>query len=136
MIIIVDSDGFIGNLNPDDNHYLISNKISLRLVKEEAKLIYPSTVIVETVTFLQARLNSPKLANLVVQLVNNNQLFIEPVNSEILKKAIRFMDFQRSKHQTLFDAVVAAIAEKYNADAIFSFDRFYKSKGFKLASEL
>lgn len=43
---------------------------------------------------------------------------------------------ERSKHATLFDGIVAAVAEKYQADAIFSFDKFYKRKGFKLASEL
>ena len=41
-----------------------------------------------------------------------------------------------SKKNTLFDCTVAAVAEEYKADAIFSFDKFYKSKGFKLASEL
>ena len=46
------------------------------------------------------------------------------------------MDLKRSKHHTLFDAIVAAVAKKYYADAIFSFDKFYKSKGFKLVSEL
>ncbi len=46
------------------------------------------------------------------------------------------MDFKKSKHNTLFDAVVAATAKKYQADAIFSFDKFYKKQGFKLASEL
>jgi len=46
------------------------------------------------------------------------------------------MNLKKGKHHTLFDAVVAAVADKYQADAIFSFDKFYKSKGFKLASDL
>ncbi|MBI2596343.1 type II toxin-antitoxin system VapC family toxin [Candidatus Daviesbacteria bacterium] len=136
MIIIVDSDGFIGNLDPQDMHHSNTQKISTRLVKNGATLIYPATVIVETVTFLQGRLNSPELANQVIRLVNDGQLTIEPVDIEIIQKASLFMDFKKSKHNTLFDAVVAAIAQKYQADAIFSFDKFYKSKGFKLASEL
>lgn len=136
MTIIVDSDGLIGSLNPSDIHYLISQTVLLKLNKRGARLIYPATVIPETVTFLQGRLNSPALANQVVQLVNDNQLIIESVGSEILQKAGSLIDFKKSKHNTLFDAVVAAIAERYKADAIFSFDKFYKTKGFKLASEL
>lgn len=136
MIIIVDSDGLISSLNPQDIHHKSTQETLLKLIKKNAKLIYPATTVVETVTFLQGRLNSPALANQVVRLVNDNKLIIESVDSEILQKAGPLMDFKKSKHNTLFDAVVVAIAQKYQADAIFSFDKFYKSKGFKLAIEL
>jgi predicted nucleic acid-binding protein len=36
----------------------------------------------------------------------------------------------------LFDALVATFAKKYNADAIFSFDEWYKNLGFKLVTSL
>lgn len=136
MTIIVDSDGLIGSLNPSDVHYLMSQTILLKLSKKGARLIYPATVIPETVTFLQGKLNSSELANQVVRLVSDNELIIESIDSEILQKAGSLMDFKKSKHHTLFDTVVAAVAQKYKADAIFSFDKFYKSKGFKLATEL
>lgn len=136
MTIIVDSDGLIGSLNPSDVHYLISQTILHKLSKKSARLIYPATVIPETVTFLQGRLNKPDLANDVIQLVNNNQLIIEPVDAVVLREASPLMNLKASKHHTLFDAVVAVIAQRYNADVIFSFDKFYKSKGFKLATEL
>ena len=100
-----------------------------------AELIYPATVIVETVTFLQGRLNRSDLAKRVIQLVYDKQLNIEPVDGEIIQKASLFMDFKK-KHDTLFDAIVAVVAQKYKADAIFSFDKFYEKKGFKLASDL
>lgn len=136
MNIIVDSDGLIGSLNPRDKLHIVSQQIAHRLVEKDAKLIYPATVLVETVTFFQGRLNLPYLAEQVIQLINSNQLFIESVDSKILQEAASFMDFKKSKHNTLFDATVAVIALKYKADAIFSFDDFYKKKGFKLASEL
>lgn len=136
MTVIVDSDGLIGSLNSQDYHYLKANQILLRLAKNGAKLIYPATAIVETVTLLQGRLQLPKLASQVIQLIIENQIIIESVDSVILRKAGSFMDFNKSKHHTLFDATVAAVAEKYQADAIFSFDKFYKKCGFKLASEL
>ncbi|MDP3732992.1 MAG: hypothetical protein Q8Q91_00480 [Candidatus Daviesbacteria bacterium] len=40
-----------------------------------------------------------------------------------------------SKHNTFFDAIVAATAEKLNADGIFSFDSWYPKLGFKLVDK-
>lgn len=101
MIVIVDSDGLIGSLNPQDVHYKRTQEILFKLFKMGAKFIYPATTIVETVTFLQGRLNSPELANQVVQLVSNDKLIIESVGSEILQKSSSLMDLKKSKHNTL-----------------------------------
>ena len=136
MIIVVDSDALIGSLNPQDFHYNISQKILQKLAKKNAKLVYPATVIVETVTFLQGRLNQPEMAHQVINLVDTNVVFIEIVEAETLKKAGEMMDFKRSKHHTLFDCIVMTVAVENKADAIFSFDKIYEKKGFKLASEL
>lgn len=136
MIVIVDSDALIGSLNPQDQHFNTSKAIRIKLARINAKLIYPATAIVETVTFLQGRLNRPELANKVIQLIVDQELTIEPVDGETLRASSSFMDFNKSKHATLFDAVVAAIAQRYHADAIFSFDKFYEKKGFRLASDL
>lgn len=136
MIVIVDSDGLIGSLNNNDIHYPISQSVLKKLAHQDARLIYPSTTIAETVTLLQGRLQAPELANQLIMLITSNQLNIESIDVNLLQKASQFMDFQKSEHNTLFDAIVAAVAQKYHADAIFSFDGFYKKKGFKLASEL
>lgn len=136
MTIIVDSDGLIGGLDPNDSHYESSLKINENLVKNHARLLYPATVIAESVTFLQGRLNKPDLAYAILQLIKEGNLEIEVVNAETLQKASELMDLKRSKHNTLFDCIVAVVAKEHNADAIFSFDKFYKSIGFKLASEL
>ena len=136
MIIVVDSDALIGSLYFQDQHFKTSKQIRVKLAKLNARLIYPVTVLVETVTFLQGRLNKRGLAAKVIDLITSQEINIEQVDGETLIKANTFMDLSGSKHNTFFDAVVAAIAQKYQADAIFSFDKFYKSKGFKLASEL
>lgn len=136
MIIIVDTDGLVGSLITQDQLYEASQRILQKLSKKDAQLIYPATTIAEAVTLLQGRLNQPKLAAQIIDLVNNNQLQIVSIDKEIIQKASLSMDFKRTKHNTLFDAIVAVVAQKHNADAIFSFDKFYKSKGFKLASEL
>ncbi|TSC88731.1 MAG: Uncharacterized protein G01um10145_757 [Microgenomates group bacterium Gr01-1014_5] len=136
MIIIVDSDGLIGTSQEDDAHYSNSILLLQKLTRAKARLIYPATVIAEATAILQIRLNRQETANKIFELVKTGAFTIEPINQEILTTAIRLLKTNRNKHATLFDAIVATVAQKYNADAIFSFDNFYKKKGFKLASEL
>ncbi len=136
MIIIVDSDGLIGSLLPSDHHYEASQKISAYFQNEDVTLIYPATVLVETITLLQARLNQPRIAREILRLIIDNQITIEPIDNCILQQAATLMDIKNSKHHTLFDCIVAALAQKHDATGIFSFDKFYKKLGFKLASEL
>jgi len=57
------------------------------------------------------------------------------VNQDTIKHAIQFFSPTTSKKNTLYDCIIAAVAEENKADAIFSFDQFYKKQGFKLASE-
>lgn len=136
MIIIVDSDGLIGLLDKNDAHFLSTQSILQKLTHKEAKFIYPATVITESTAVLKLRLQRPELAEKIMKLLLEGGLIIEPVDEDALKKAAILLNGKGNKHQTLFDGVVAAIANKYSADAIFSFDKFYKTKGFKLASEL
>ncbi len=136
MIVIVDSDGLIGVSNAEDAHYLVSISILQKLKKLNARLIYPATIIVESTTVLQVRLNKSDTANQIIEFTKSGVFQIEPVSQATLVDAASFLDKGRSKHATIFDGIVAAIAQKHQADAIFSFDKFYKKKGFKLASEL
>lgn len=136
MIVIVDSDALIGTLNPKDLHFRNAGQILKKLVGYKTRLVYPATVITETVTFFQGRLNQPKLAAQIVDFVKNGELSIEAVDEEILKRACSMMDFKKSKHHTLFDCVVMAVADENKAEAIFSFDKFYEKNGYKLASDL
>lgn len=135
--IIVDADALIALFNKDDAHAEKAITLLQELVKEEAKILYPSTAIVEATTTLQRKLNQPQLAAEIAHLVKENKFPIEPVNEETLNDAISyFKPTESSKHNTLFDAVVAAIAKKTNADAVFSFDGWYQKQGLTLVADL
>lgn len=136
MIIVVDSDGLIGISNKDDTHHIEATHILQRLIKYQPDFIYPATTIAESTAILQIRLNRMDIANQILEVVKSGHLHISPVNDTILIRAASLIKRSNQKHATLFDGIVAAVAEKENADAIFSFDHFYKKKGFKLASEL
>jgi predicted nucleic acid-binding protein len=136
MKVIVDSDGLIGLSNKKDSHYLDSVDLLGKLQKWGVELIYPVTMLAEATAVLQIRLNKQEAANLILESIKSGEFEIEPVDDSLLLIAIRYLQSSRNKHITLFDGIIAAVAEKYQADAIFSFDKFYKSQGFKLASEL
>jgi predicted nucleic acid-binding protein len=50
--------------------------------------------------------------------------------------ALPYFNPNGSKKDTFFDAVIAALAKKNNAVAIFSFDKGYKKTGIPLISDL
>lgn len=137
MTIIVDSDGLIGLLDKEDAHYVSAQMILEKLVKEKTKFIYPVSVIIESTTILRLRLKKPQVADQIAHLLLSGLLLIEPIDEALLKKAVNLLGEKGGdSHNTLFDAVVAVIAQEQHADAIFSFDKFYKKNGFKLAEEL
>lgn len=136
MTVIVDADGLIGFSNPEDAHYLTCMKILQKLKKLAAVLIYPATTIAETTAVLQIRLNRQETADQIIEFTESGAFQIESVDQATLINAASFLNKDRSKHVTMFDGIVAAVAQKYQADAIFSFDKFYQKQGFLLASEL
>lgn len=134
--VIVDADGLIGLSNEDDAHFSRAVDIVRKLQKKDVELIFPSTTIAEATAVLQVRLKKQHSVNKIFESIKLGMYHIQEVDQKLVEKGISFVEDGKTTHGTLFDGIVAAVAEKYNADAIFSFDKLYKSKGFKLASEL
>lgn len=136
LIVVGDADAIIAQTDPRDVHHKKSTTISNNLKKRDARLIYPVTAILEAATHIQRVLNSTVTAYGTAVLFSDPGVRVVEVNQDTLKGALKYFDPTTSKKNTLFDCVVAATAQEYKADAIFSFDRFYTTKGFTLASEL
>lgn len=135
LIVIGDADAIIAQTDPDDVHHQKATVISDTLKSKDVQVIYPVTAILEAATHMQRVLNSTASAYGTAVLFSNPNIQVVEVNQDTLKGAIKYFD-PTSKKNTLFDCIVGAVAEEHQADAIFSFDKFYKKKGFKLASEL
>lgn len=135
-IIVGDSDALIALVYEGDQLNLRSRAISQKINKNKAQIIFPNTAIAEAITTLLRKHSNPKLAGYLAWQYTKNIFRIEYVNEDIMRQAVEIFNPIRSKQNTFFDALVAATAKKLNADAIFSFDSWYKKLGFKLASEL
>ncbi len=135
LVVIGDADGLIALLQEDDSNHKKAVQAARWCVEHHADVIFPLTSIVEAVTTLHRRLNSPRLAEAVRQRTIEGQLVIEEIDRDMLKQASTLFNPFGSKHHTLFDAVVAMVARKYAATAIFSFDKWYSCIGLSLVSE-
>lgn len=135
-LIIVDADAIISLVTADDENHPKTKRIMQHLATIEAYILFPTTAICEAVTVLKRKLNKPEDAASVVKKFQSGNFPIQAVDQEIFDLAADLFNPHGSKQNTLFDAVIAAIAKKYNADAIFSFDKWYKTQGLTLASDL
>jgi predicted nucleic acid-binding protein len=135
-IIIVDADAIVAQASPGDNLHNKALNIAGLLEQRNAKILYPVTAIIEATTHIQRVLNSGVMAYGTAVAFANPDINVLEVNQETIKHALQFFSPTTSKKNTLYDCIVAAVAQEQKADAIFSFDSFYKKKGFKLAGEL
>lgn len=134
--VIVDVDALIALFNRDDLHAARSVELLERLTADGVRLVHPATSIAEAVTALQRRFSNPQATAALVRLVHAGNLTVEPVDAEILAEALALFNPQGSKQNTLFDAIVAAVAKRLHAAAISSFDEWYAKQGFTLVAEL
>lgn len=135
-IVVVDADAIVAQASPNDNLHAKAVKIAKRLEQLNAQVLYPATAIVEAITHIQRVLNSGATAYGTAIAFSDPNINVVGVNQEIIGQATQFFSPTTSKKNTLYDCIVAALAGEYKAEAVFSFDNFYKKNGFKLASEL
>lgn len=136
--VVVDTDSLIALFNKDDSNNQKAEILFQTLYQKKALLIYPATTLVETVDTLQRRLKKHKEAEEIARLIGSAQFAqesIENISGSTLKDAVFYFEKRQSKGNTLADAVVAAVAQKYNA-SVFSFDDWYRKLGFKLVPDI
>ena len=135
-IVVADTDALIALALEDDPHHKKAQQISNSLIRNLVTVIFPVTVFPEAITSLKRAANQPKKAHLLNRQYLSGAFHVEYISEDIMKKAAEIFDKKaNSKKNTLFDAIVAATAEKLKADAIFSFDKWYSKLGFKLLSK-
>lgn len=135
-LIVGDADAIVAQANSEDSNHDKAVKIAQELVASRVRVIYPVTAVIEAVTHIQRALNSGATAFGTAQLMIDPAIEIIEVNKQTLEEALKFFSPKTSKKNTLFDCIIVAIAKENQADAIFSFDKFYPKNGLKLASDL
>ena len=132
-----DADSLIALAYKDDANHEKARQVAEKLLESCYQIIYPNTAILEAVTTLKRALNLSDKAHLVIKQYLAGAFTVEYINEDIQTQASQLFNREaKSKKNTIFDAVVATVAEKLSADSIFSFDNWYRKLGFILAEEI
>ncbi|SRR5258708_4190706 len=135
-LVVVDTDAILAQIFESDANHKKSLETTKYLSSLNANFVYLITTITEATTTLQRKFNRPDIAHELAVTLSESDENIREVNINIYNNATQIYRFTKSKQHTLFDCINLTYAQEINADAIFSFDGFYKKLGFKLASEL
>lgn len=135
-VVVADADILVALYFKND---ILHNKVSdinKKFLETGVRIIFPNTAIAEGITTLHRKLSNSTAAALLNQHYKKRILEVEYIDEQIMQQAAEFYNPKGSKKNTFFDAIIAAVAKSLNADAIFSFDGWYKKVGFKLTTDL
>lgn len=136
-IVVGDADSLIALVNDRDIHNAKARTIVAALEEKNYAVFYPNTAILETITSLKRKLNLAAKAELIARQYLQGAFTLVWVDEEIQRDALeRFVHSARSKQHTVFDSIVVSCASRVGADAIFSFDHWYRTLTIPLAEDL
>lgn len=136
-IIVGDADSLIALVNDRDIHHGKARTIVSVLEQKNYTVLYPNTAILEAITTLKRKLNLTAKAQLIARQFLQGSFMVVWVDEDIQKDALeRFTQKTRSKQHTVFDSIVASCVKRVSADAVLSFDRWYRSLAIPLAEDL
>lgn len=135
LVVVNDADAIIALVNEEDVNHERAVRISEALIERNAIVVTPVTAVIEAITALKRVVNRPDLSKVIVGACMAGDISTVDVPADILPEAMEFFNPDGSKKDTMFDAVVAAMARRYAAQAIFSFDQGYKKTGILLVEE-
>src|SRR5437588_176106 len=83
-------------------------------------------IICEALAAIRRKFNNPEAASYVIEQIQAESFLVQIIEKKAFFHALTLFNPHGSKQNTIFDAVVAALAKELHADAIFSFDEWYK----------
>ncbi|HEY0771872.1 MAG TPA: PIN domain-containing protein [Sphingobacteriaceae bacterium] len=135
-LVVGDSDALIALTFEEDAWHEQAVATLAVLAQNDIRIVFPTTTIIETVTTFQRKFSNPLLAEAVISKVQEGSYLIADVERDILEAAFQLFSARGSKQNTLFDAVVAAVAQDQGIDYLFAFDGWYEKLGYTLAYQM
>ena len=135
-IVVVDSDSIFAIYNPNDPLNTRATQTFQQLIAQGFQLIYPTSVLFEVISLFQRVLPTPTVTTKLIDMIKNDALLIQTIDSELLRKSAAIFKPAGSKKNTLIDCSVVAVAKKIKAAGVLAYDEFYTKQGLKLAEDL
>ena len=134
-VVVVDADAIVAQTCVHDPNHIKAVEIAKKLSLREAKLVYPITAIVEAGAFIQRVLGNGRLSQAVMSSFFYPHVLVYEIERRDLERAVRnYFNSLGTKKNTVFDCIVAAVADRHDTKEIFSFDSFYRKRGFDLVT--
>ncbi len=134
--MVGDADALIALISEADAHHQEADRIARQLDRYGIPVIFPVSTVAETINAFRRKFDSPLLAQSLTEKVTRQELLVETVDSPLLSSAIGIFNPHGSKKNTIFDAIVAALAREHDIEVIFAFDEWYEKLGFTLAKDI
>lgn len=135
-LVIADADALVALTSSIDANHEKAKYLLHTLTASQATILFPLTAICEALAAIRRKFNNPEAASYIVAQVEAENFPVQTIEKHTFFRALTLFNPHGSKQNTLFDAVIAALAKELQADAIFSFDEWYKKQGFIIASDL
>ncbi|MEK7617334.1 MAG: PIN domain-containing protein [Patescibacteria group bacterium] len=134
--VVVDSDAIYAIYIPKDPLNSKATKTFQKLIENELRLVYPTSVLFESISLFQRASPLPEVAEMLADMIKNDELQICVIDNGLLKASINIFKAAGSKKNTLVDCSVVAVSKRIKADGVFAYDRFYLKQGLKQAEDL
>lgn len=137
ILVIVDSDGLIGLINPADPNHSKCVEISNYLAINNLGAVIPYPIVLEAATALarDTKINRPDLAAEI--LASHAKVEDKPkLDEDVAGLVSTSSQNNTSRKNTPFDHYLCALAKKNGIMYVFSFDSFYRKQGLILAEDL
>ena len=127
--ILLDSDSFIALAKPTDSNHTKAKKIHQKLLSQSAKYFVSNLVFSETITVISQKLglaSAKKHIKNFKKQVSSGRLTYIYIDQKIESLSLDIFNKQTSKNISFVDCTNIAIYQKYQLDAVFSFDKHYQ----------
>src|SRR3990167_10276774 len=111
-IVVVDSDSIFAIYNPNDPLNTRATQTFQQLIAQGFQLIYPTSVLFEVISLFQRVLPTPTVTTKLIDMIKNDALLIQTIDSELLRKSAAIFKPAGSRRNTLIDCSVVAVAKK------------------------
>jgi predicted nucleic acid-binding protein len=125
--ILIDSDAFVGRINPDDAHHERANRIFQVLAEKKVRLVTTSFVVAETATVLSHRVGQ-SLAQAFLEVIQRGNIPVIHIDEALQAAALDLFSEQTKKGTSVTDCANVAVVRRLGITEIFSFDQGYPKR--------
>jgi predicted nucleic acid-binding protein len=134
--IFVDTDAFVALAREDDANHEKAIILLNQFIEQSITFFTSNNVFSESITILSVRKSHEAAVQFIHAMQSpENQYILKRTDEELEEEAIHLFQEQTSKNTSFADCTTMAFMKKLHADAIFSFDRVYKTNGFLLLED-